>query len=705
MAALANQLIQLHLPTQRSLVQHLQSLPQPQTHVERACLHSDEELVFPRTPLLLISAFGLHRAIRRRRRVCGALRHVSTCWLRASAGFAVADAPVADAPVQPSEQNSEDERILDLLRPNWAGKTSAAGTKRLKALTAWLKDLGCEGLDAVQIAPDFTYGIRLQKTVLEDSTVLKIPPSAWLSVSTDVSDPEAELAWRLVTERWRGTASQYHAFVDFLWHLPLETHPLNWTDSEAAWLQASDYASESLYELQRATAQRIKVLVQRACGSEAEVSPPASLMTESTHLEAELKLALILVESRAVQVEGLPGQPGRAAMVPLLDHFQHDSTGEPKVVVTTKDDVDGCILSMNALATGTLEAGTELTHCFEPAGSGLLLVRYGYAPYTSSNDLLDMTQANVYSEVPLPIYVAQQSLGAKQESSWPIKLRLLAERADIDLRPGTPQSAGSLQLPQDIMDGGRLFPVARFLCCPVQAAAGQSEEAACEKLYLRLFEEDDGKPPGTMEWLLLEQEARDVAGAWCEKRLERYDTVGDLMTTDVKTMRATKDSPGATALQGQDTDAGSWIGEVVMAHYKAKGPSGSSVKSKQPREARLLDMDGQRASVQFLSNGVRHRVPCDWVLGPEQTKVDRERLLHFARASLASSMLAIEAAYLETCYTLCRNMYDSITSLIEARRGDDDERIREETTAFHTLWEDEKERLRELFGSTLDAGN
>jgi len=68
-------------------------------------------------------------------------------------------------------------------------------------------------------------------------------------------------------------------------------------------------------------------------------------------------------------------------------------------------------------------------------------------------------------------------------------------------------------------------------------------------------------------------------------------------------------------------------------------------------------------------------------------------------------MLAIEAAYLETCYTLCRNMYDSITSLIEARRGDDDERIREETTAFQTLWEDEQERLRELFGSTLDAGS
>mmetsp|Transcript_79311 Transcript_79311/g.157088 ORF Transcript_79311/g.157088 Transcript_79311/m.157088 type:complete len:715 (-) Transcript_79311:71-2215(-) len=712
MAALVDQFIQLHLPTQKFLVQHLQSLRQPQTNVERvclqsdrACLQSDEALAFPRAPVLLISALGLHRAIRRRHRACGALRHVSKCWLRASAGFAV-----VDAPVQPSVQNlgedvddDDDERILALLRPDWSTKQSSAGNSRLKALTGWLKERGCEGLDDVQIAPDFTYGIRLRKTVVEDSTVLKIPRSAWFSVSMDAADPEAELAWQLVTERWRGAASQYQPFLDFLWHLPLDMHPLNWTALEAGWLKASYSASESLWDLQRTTADRIKLLAQRARGSGAEVSPPASLLAESKRLEAELKTALILVESRAVQVEGLPGEAGLAAMVPLLDHFQHDATGEPKVELTTKDDAKGNILSMDALAAGTLEAGTELTHCFEPAGSGLLLVRYGYAPWSAGNEVEDLTQANIYSELPLQVHVAQEELDAKRVSAWPIKLRLLAERADIDLRPGAPRSAKCLRLPQDMLATGRAVPLARFLCYPVRAAVGQSEEEACENLYLRLFEEDVNKVPDTMELLKLEREARDLAGYWCEKQLQPYNDVGDRMTTDVKTMRATKEMPGATSQQGGDTDAGCWIGEVVMAHYKAKGPDGGKVKSKQVREARVLGVDGQNATVQFLSNGVRHQVPCDWVLGPERTKVDDKRLLHLARASLASAMLATEAACLETFYTLCRDMYDCTTKVIEACEGNDEIIIAAAQAEFQIAWEEEQKQLRTQFESTLDA--
>eukprot|EP00969_Alexandrium_andersonii_P067526 2978924-Alexandrium_andersonii.AAC.1 len=70
-----------------------------------------------------------------------------------------------------------------------------------------------------------------------------------------------------------------------------------------------------------------------------------------------------------------------------------------------------------------------------------------------------------------------------------------------------------------------------------------------------------------------------------------------------------------------------------------------------PREARVLSASDGRATVQFLSNGVRHEIPADWIVREEEeepgsgAEVDRTKA---SRAALVLSLFTNEALGLPT---------------------------------------------------------
>jgi len=212
----------------------------------------------------------------------------------------------------------------------------------------------------------------------------------------------------------------------------------------------------------------------------------------------------------------------------------------------------------------------------------------------------------VYHSVKLPVRLLPQFLMDDTATMKPIKLRLLAERAGLDLRRKASGAATQLTLPDDFLLRGRMLPAARFIVAAVKPEPGEDEETACTRIFNELFQgvgpgsEDQPLPPvkpvpTSGADLSREIVARTVAWEWCERVLKRYRFAASRVLRDIG--KKTDDDIDADAPAETLTE-----GAIVKAHFKAKGKDGKTGKSRKPRESRVQSMNDDLVTVQFLSN-------------------------------------------------------------------------------------------------------
>jgi len=662
----------------------------------------------------------------RERRPDGRGGHLRRSASSRGRGFATVEKPSAGktfgGPVDSARGQGADPfpaakygKLAPVDRSTRAGKRLSA---KLPAFRQWLSDRGCEGVDNVVIMENSRPGIRVRDAVTKGAAVLRVPRSAWISIPLGALElePETELAWRLVREHWMGEGSEFSPYVDFLWGVDLSLHPVFWSDEEVAWLQASPGAHEEVLRVRQTVSERVGDLAARA--SAADAGAPAELLAEPARLEAELRFALVLVEARAIEaIPAAEGEPPCAAMVPLLDHLQHDAREEPHVSIGEDGDLEG--VPMFAVANRVLHAGEEVRHCYEPVGNAQLLAHYGFVPVPEGTSQEQRLRANAFASVALPVRSSPEFAKVDSESCLERKLELLAEHTALDLRQGAGPEVARLELPKDIHAGGRFLPLARLLTMGAKPDMGQTPTAACDALFARLFEgvgPDATSPapvlpvPATQDDVVAEVVARATAWEWCERLLKRYQ----------KACTNVMEEMGMSPEEGQEetsedlsesvpsAELENLIDSVVLAHYKAKAksPDRRSAKSKKPREARLLAISDGRATVQFLSNGVRHQVPQDWVVrkrvrrSPQSQLVDKTRT---GRGQLVMALYSNEAAVVETAYYMTQNIVQLGTQLLEAQGKGSASDVFGITANLKEEWDSEQKQVHEFARKAKEA--
>jgi len=534
--------------------------------------------------------------------------------------------------------------------------------------------------------------------------VLVVPREAWISVpmSEDAEDDaEVELTWKLLQERWKGSKSFYAPYVDFLWKQKLSHHPMLWDEHEVEWLRGCDSAHKAVLELRQTSSRRLVRLLERAQAQGG--------LQEASFSEEELRFALCLVEGRCSLAEGAAeGDAPLAALVPLIDHICHDASGSPRLQIVEREGVFGG--PMVAEAFGELSAGSELRYCYGlDCTSVHLFAHYGLVPGQSGKDEASISD-NAHNEVLLPIRIQKDNWRETPEDVKAAKLKLLAERGGLDLRDE--EAEPCLQLPHDFDPQGRLLPTARFITTPVKVMEGDSMEEACQELFAKLFARCDlsllpgnehlewgAGPPPTMPpvpespaEMGQEVQARVAAWEWCERILIRYNKMS-------KRIAKAFSSPSV---------ADPRIGQVLMAHFKAKGPGGENAKSRTTKQARVLDVSGSPAmvTVQFLHNKVRHTIPEDWLLGADGTPVagalealptDKDRArrkVSASRAQLLQRLLQAEAPVIEAVYDVTSNVVKLGVGVLDARMQKDGGKAADYLYQWGKYWRDEHKEFQ-----------
>lgn len=631
----------------------------------------------------------------------------------AAQGFAVAERKKETALSEESEMGVALKEAFGSSDPSLQGADPEWPVAPERDLRAWLEERGCEGLDRVVFRGTSGLGVWLRpglpRTALRSGAeVVRVPREAWISESAEVAEPEMELAWRLLQERWRGSSSAYAPYVDFLWRVDQRLHPLFWEESETDWLMPSQTAYEELMDLRARTDRRVRALADRAraAGSKA----PKELLQSPKRLDYELRFALCLVEVRGtVCSPDKPGQPQVAAMIPVLDSLRHDGSGSPPAQVGEPEGGQGGPHVVAALAG--LQDGGELKHQYEPISSSSLLVRYGQATRRKTMD--EAREANAYHAVAVSAKRTTDSEGRNSPAVCAIKLEMLASRVGLDLREGASLQDSTISLPQDLFRDGRLLRAVRFLYAEVPSTLKVSEEEACNDLYNRYFAGFDDKqearrrqpPPRDNDTLHLEVMSRAEAWDWCDKAHKRYVKAlkGILAEFD-------DDEPRPTIEAAAEGDGELKEGSIVMAHFKAKGKGGAKVRSRSAKEARVkaVEADGV-VTVQFLANGVRQRVPRDWVELPRNDAGEADadvkghddepngkalegiaKEVHHARAQLALALLQTETAVVEVCAMLNQNMVrQGLEVLDSATKRENMANVHK----FNKLWDTEQNLL------------
>lgn len=510
----------------------------------------------------------------------------------------------------------------------------------LPELRDWLLAKNCTGVDDVSVNVTGRSGVRLLVDVKKETEFVKVPKEAWISVNMVDSlelAPEAELAWKVVQEKWLGSSSDFAPYINFLWGLDLSMHTLYWEKKELMWLRRSPRTYAEVVKLRNVTVSRVKALEKRTTGF-GLVKP-----NDKKEVRRDLRFALALVEQRAAQIEAKEGLPKRMAMVPLLDHIDHDPLRRPDMFVGPDNVMEEPVMA--AMSKNDLKAGRELRHCYEEASSGELLVRYGTTPPNAVvADLETRIEANAFDRVALPVVFKRKNAGIDDETSVQMKWEVLASELGIDLRDGAEPNAALLELPKDYMPGGRLCQVARFIAR--QLPAGCSKEEAKSALV----EEKEVELPTIGDNLETELEALAGAWEWTESALKRLKKVTEQISTEVE---STVQS-GKMEVAVQDADLESLVDTIVLAHYKAKSKSGKTAKSKKYMEARLQSVSPTAAAVMFSTNGVMQQIPRDWVVARMGDVTDS---LTARRAMLVLDMYNLEAAPIQ-------KVFDALQSLV-----------------------------------------
>jgi len=374
--------------------------------------------------------------------------------------------------------------------------------------------------------------------------------------------------------------------------------------------------------------------------------------------------------------------PPKAAFIPVIDHMRTNASGnDPTVAVfqDAKDGVDQSSVPMKAkveVAKG-IRRGEELRIEFETNTSANLLAKYGFVPvppdqeedvYQNAMDETFQTiAANVGNSMELDVTVESKMFGKEgtvQDGTAKMKLEFLAERG-WDLRPGYAPRPPVLEMPASSFTWGMLMPLARFLAAPALPTRGAQRDiqASFEHFFYAVYR---GRPqePYTEESILTEVDACDIAATWCESLLKKYQPVVDKITARIDSAFA--------VLNKED---GWQVGNMVLAHYKAKGADGKIARSRKAQEATIMNVSNDEIAVKFLTNGVRQKVPASWVsqmsdISTEtQAMSQEEAYLCLLRAYLARDVLMAEVALAEVQFDLSRAVGESGLQFLDAIRN------------------------------------
>lgn len=609
------------------------------------------------------------RTASRRRSVRAAVPHVR----RAAAGFAVA----------PPRKR--------------ARRGPKGGFAKEAKLRSWLKQLGCVGVDLIEIGqksgvwlkPDLSS--EQEAAVKEGRIVLEVPRQAWIQadpMASSDADTEELLAAELLKERAKGRSSSFAPYVDFLWRRDLSHHPMFWTQEELSWLSACNGAQTAVLAMQEQAECRRAKLCERL-----DITVP----------EEDVLFALCLVESRAIQTDGVCG-----ALVPLLDHLRNDSTAGPALIVGD-EGVDGG--PMVGVALHDLEPGTELRNCFEPASNLELFTQYGEVQIKdTSTDEDAVPEANAFNYVQLPIKVPAEQWRASSDSLKKVKLDILRRRAGFDFSREADGSEPFMRLPMDAMVTGRLLPTARFICMPV---APQDMEETCDELFTNLFADCDPSllpgselewggrsassraPPNNADELALEVKARVLVAEWFENSLRGYNKMSEKIAQELEDTLVT--SPGSPTAPGDSSQL--QLAEVTYAYYKAKRKDGRTGKSRAPKTCRVLSSrpSDKTVIVQFLENGVRHTIPEDWLVreadkGSAAAEKGGQQLAsaHRARGLLAMALLGSQSSILQACYEMLLNVLQIGQGILDCKQ---EQERRFMVQQLQQAWQEESDML------------
>eukprot|EP00439_Symbiodinium_sp_Y106_P078887 s689_g17.t1 len=616
-----------------------------------------------------LPAMALRTASRRR----AARRRAGVPHGRAAAGFAVA----------PPRQRA-------------ARRGPKGGFAKEAKLRSWLKQLGCVGMDLIELGQKSGVWLKpelsgeQEDAVKEGRIVLEVPRQAWIQADpTSSSDADIEelLAAELLKERAKGPSSSFAPYVDFLWRRDLSHHPMFWTQEELSWLSACDGAQTAVLAMQEQAERRRAKLCERL-----DISVP----------EEDVLFALCLVESRAIQTDGVCG-----ALVPLLDHLRNDSTAGPALIVGD-EGVDGG--PMVGVALHDLEPGTELRNCFEPASNLELFTQYGEVQIKdTSTDEDAVPEANAFNYVQLPIKVPAEQWRASSDSLKKVKLDILRRRAGFDFSREADGSAPFMRLPMDAMVTGRLLPAARFICMPVPP---QDMEETCDDLFTNIFADCDPSllPGSELEWgghsassraapnnadeLALEVKARVLVAEWFENSLRGYNKMSEKIAQELEDTLIT--SPGSpTAASGDSSQP--QLAEVTYAYYKAKRKDGRTGKSRAPKTCRVLSSrpSDRTVIVQFLENGVRHTIPEDWLVreadkGSAAVEKGGEASAHRARGLLAMALLGSQSSIIQACYEMLLNVLQIGQGILDCKQ---EQERRSMVQQLQQAWQEEYDML------------
>lgn len=557
-------------------------------------------------------------------------------------------------------------------------------------LRRWMQSKGCKGLELVRLRTDGRLGVWLRSEKVESGReILVVPRDCCISVSEpeDGSDQDIEeaLAWQLLQERWKGQNSQYAPYVEFLWRQDQSQHPLFWGQEELGWLSVCPAAQSAVLNAQDKMERRARKLEARACAVRSDAAQRESLSTE-------VRFALVLVECRAIGVEGiLESDPGMAALVPVMDHFRHNPNDAQSILVGESESEPGG--PMVAQSAQEQMPGSELRSCFGYASNVELFCQYGLVP-TLGDDSEEQQfvelESNFFGMVELPVRVSQKTWKETPDQNIRrLKTQLLAERAGLNFSAG---EDAVLRLPGDGAVVGRMMPTARFLVSPVFT------EEDCEELFARLFAdcnrsflpEDAGQlgtpevaspaPVNNADELRLEIQAREIAVEWCDNSLKRYVKMIERLS-DV--FGETKGVAANPLQQVTDVESKTEVGEVTRAHFNAKNKDETTGKSRKAKECRVLSYSGSGVvTVQFLENGVRQSIPENWLVESTQATDSNSSGLKAhelgerrARALLALALISGERQVIEDISDMLKSVLELGQGLLDPKKSDSEKTI------------------------------
>jgi len=289
---------------------------------------------------------------------------------------------------------------------------------------------------------------------------------------------------------------------------------------------------------------------------------------------------------------------------------------------------------------------------------------------TLMDQTMEKVECNVFNEVIIPLSFDKATL--KKDPQIKRKLDMVAERLGLDLRPGAEQQP-MIRLPQETFSEGILFPLSRFLVMPVLPT--HNARLDIETAFFGCFgHESRGRPSKPWSTTTIGTEAQ--AQALAMSAFHNCLTDGIYQKAINKVIKVMDGALSVLQRSQDGSGLGFKIDDPVLSHYKAKGKGGKVAKSRSTKEATVMAISGDKVTVKFSANGVRHEVPASWVSAcprdsddenPTEDLTVSDAKVRLGRAVHAHDLLLSEVAVVEFFWETCKygaNLGDSFVQAL-----------------------------------------